>query len=163
MPSLVEQHCRTRVAHPVVLTDHPACFRGNFAVLLPSVIVVDVNGFADCKSFLRILRYQQLYGPAARLHPAGSIDPGANAKHNILDGQRFLYPGLFNDFLKSKAGRLVQLLQPEIGQHPVFAGHRHNVRPYAHSHQVKVRCDIPERYVLDATDSLHQLEPHTAA
>ena len=64
---------------------------------------------------------------------------------------------------KPLTGILIQTLQPEMGQDPVLADNRHQVRGYAHDSQVQQRLELAERNPVSCRITLDKLESHTAS
>ena len=97
------------------------------------------------------------------LHTARGVDARPDLEDDVVDRDRMLLQSAnLNDRLQPLAGLFVQAFEAVIGQNPVFAHQRDDVRGDAHHHQVQQTFHFRERQPFVKAVSLQHLESYPA-
>ena len=106
---------------------------------------------------------QQFNCKPSGLHPSCRVDPGPDLEYDVVD--RKMSRLKFGEGCHRKeplAGVLIELLQAEMGQHPVLPDHGHEVGGNADHQEVQQRDQGLERDAVFLGICLYELEAHTA-
>jgi len=140
-----------------------------------AVLVVGVDHAAELLGDRLVALDQQFHGgvPARRRgvfvvlvhsHAAGGVDARPDLEDDVVDGDIvFVQPADLDDRQQTFRRLAVEVLQAEIGQNPVLADQRHDVRGDRHDQQVQQGQDLLERHAVFLRIGLHEFESHAAA
>ena len=163
--------------HPFRIIDHRAFavfqFRPAFDDLVGflcdrtvDVLAVLIAGVDEGPVFggdLFVARHHQVYGRVSArrsgvlvvgidFHAARRVDTRPDLEYDVVDGDDMLVEAAdFNDRRKALAGLFVQAFEAVIGQNPVFAYQRHDVRGDADDYQVEQAFHFRERQSFELT------------
>ena len=97
-------------------------------------------------------------------HAAGGVDAGSYLEHDVVYRDFMpLQTANLDDGLQPLAWLLIQFFETVMGQYPVLAHERYDIRRGAHHDQVEQTHDTFERNALVLAVSLHEFESNSAA
>ena len=159
MPVLVEYHGALGVTHLLVGVNHLECLLCDGVVELAALHVELVDARCQLLGMIVVGRQQQSHRVGGFLQTSRSVDAWPDKKHQVANGQLSFQNvlcvalrdgivvttvdvGVAQYRLYARTRLLVQELQSEICQNPVFASDRHDVGSNADRNIIKQLVDF---------------------
>ncbi len=147
----------------VVCSRHGLCFLEGAEVVFAAQLVAVFQHPAVLGGHEAVLGQHQSHSLPGVGHAPGGINHRRQSEHNIADVERARAATFLNKRVQSGLVAAVELLQSVPGQHPVFAGHGHDVGGDADDQKIEQRLPVRRVHLVAGRVGLRQFEGHAAA